>query len=95
MRTFYLEPKDGDTSDPNWAATSLKEGCWVKAESESNARRLVELAGLKTMEIRPGQMIILHSPWLDPELTSCEPTDAGPDIIEGVILPKSARPIDA
>jgi hypothetical protein len=44
MQVYRLEPKGGDTRDPNWAATTLKFKCWVLADSEDNARQAVMLA---------------------------------------------------
>src|SRR5258707_9778281 len=44
MQVYRLGPKSGDTSDRNWEATTLKNKCWVLAESEANARQKVALA---------------------------------------------------
>jgi hypothetical protein len=48
MPIFYLEPKDGVTSDPRWAATSLREGCWIDASTESDARRRDAMVDIRT-----------------------------------------------
>jgi hypothetical protein len=47
MPFFYLEPKNGDTSDPSWEASYLREGCWTEAVTEELARRRIESASLK------------------------------------------------
>jgi hypothetical protein len=93
MPIFYLEPKSGHTSDPTWATTSLREGGWVKADSEADARRRIELATLQMADVRPG-LKIRPSPWLDPALTSFMPNDHGPDVPEGKIVTRSGRSID-
>jgi hypothetical protein len=52
MPTFYLEPKNGDISDPSWEASYLKEGCWVEAKTEELARSHVEGATLRMLDMK-------------------------------------------
>ena len=86
-RVYRLDPTEEGRSDPRWAATSLKEGCWVRAESEALARKTVEVA---TISIAAGQS--LYSPWIDPELTSCDVDSAPPgNIPPGVVLTEGGR----
>ncbi len=92
MPIFYLEPRDGDTSHPRWAATTLKEGCWVLAQSEEDARMLVQQATLKMVDFKPGEPI-LYSPWMDGRLTECHPDAPHLDIREGIILTVSGKTI--
>ena len=86
MQVYRLEPKGGDTRDPNWAATTLKFKCWVLADSEDNARQAVMLATGIGARIEPGQPIPT-SPWLRRDLTDCIPDKAsGHEPPFGVIL---------
>jgi hypothetical protein len=95
MPIFYLEPKSGNVSAPNWAATSLKEGCWVIAESEADARKRVNLATSRLVSPVPAHStrLPLHSPWTDRELTDCRPDNARPDIVAGEIRTNSGKTI--
>ena len=63
MPIFYLEPKDGVTSDPRWSATNLREGCWIDASTEGDARQAV---GVYTAmrDVRFGEKMFV-SPWYD------------------------------
>lgn len=85
MRVYYLEPKDGDVSDPRWAATAVQEGCWVRANSEDLARRQVESSTHTMMKRNPGWPI-LFSPWRDPKLTDCRPDIPRLNVPEGIIV---------
>ncbi len=95
MPIFYLEPKNGDTSDQSWEATSLQEGCWTEAETELVARDRVAGATLQMMDVRPGQPLNVHSPWIQPRLTDCRPDKPPRDIPAGKILTKSGKVLDA
>ncbi|SRR6266851_8023953 len=75
MKVYRLEPKSGDTSDRNWEATTLKEKCWVIAESEADARQKVALAAGIGARLQPGATIPT-SPWINRELTDCLPDNA-------------------
>jgi hypothetical protein len=92
MAIYYLEPRDNDTTHKRWAATNLREGCWVLAQSEDHARLLVQQATLKMVDVVPGESI-LHSPWLDAQLTECRPDAPHYDIQEGIIFTASGKTI--
>jgi hypothetical protein len=70
MPVFYLEPKDGDISDPSWQATYLDEGCWIDAETEASARARVEAATLRLVDRKLDQPKILP-PWQNSLLVDC------------------------
>jgi hypothetical protein len=90
MPTFYLEPKGGNTSDPSWEASSIKQGCWVQAESENHARQLVENATLAMVTVKPGHPAKVRSPWAQPNLTSCGEA-LHRDIPSGKVLTKGGK----
>ena len=92
MQIFYLEPKDGDTSSPRWATSTLQEGCWVLARSEEHARQFVGQATVKMVDMKPGEPI-LYSPWPDSSLVECRPDNPGLDIPEGIIVTVSGKTI--
>jgi hypothetical protein len=94
MPIFYLEPRNGDVSDPSWAASNLKEGCWVEAETEAQARLRVEGATLKMLEIKPGRKLIFP-PWQQARLTDCRLDDPPQKLPAGKIVTKSGKLIDA
>jgi hypothetical protein len=93
MLVYYLEPKGGDTRNPRWEATFLKEGCWVIAASEALARAKVQLATIKLAPFRPEQKM-LYSPWSEPTLVDCW-VDTRPDvdIPQGVIVTLGGKTI--
>jgi hypothetical protein len=91
MPIFCLQPVD-DTSDPRWEATSLKEGCWVRAETENEARAAVELATQRMVDHDPAKGI-LYSPWQDAKLTTCWPDSPSITVPEGIIVTVSGKTI--
>ncbi len=93
MPIFYLEPKDGDTSDPNWAATYIHEGVWLVARDPDDARMVMQGSALKATDFRPGETI-LSSPWITGRLTTCKADNPPHEIPEGKILTKSGRLFD-
>jgi hypothetical protein len=70
MPVYRLEPRNGDTLDPNWAASRLLQGCWVLAESEQEARLNVTFATTVATKIEFGTPI-KASPWQFSDLTTC------------------------
>jgi hypothetical protein len=91
MPLFYLEPKDDDISDPRWATTTLKEGCWVAAPTEAVARLIVQQATIKLLDLQPDEL--LYSPWLDEQLTDCRPDSSALAIPHGSIVTVSGKTI--
>jgi hypothetical protein len=95
MPVFYLEPKNGDTTDPSWEASYLKEGCWTEAATEQLARRQVEGATLKVLSRKPHEPMNIFPPWTQPRLTDCRPDKPPRDIPVGKVLTKSGKILDA
>jgi hypothetical protein len=96
MSIFYLEPKDGNTLDPSWAVSSIKEGCWIDAETEELARCRVQGATLIAQDIVPRSTCEGHlSPWGNIELTDCKPSHSRQDIPAGKVLTESGKILDA
>jgi hypothetical protein len=93
MPAYYLEPRNGDTSDPSWEASSLKEGCWTEADSEERARRQVEQATFKAILPKPGGNMVC-SPWTQPELVQCRLDESQKSVPSGQLLSKSGKIID-
>jgi hypothetical protein len=91
MATYYLEPKSSSTGDPSWEASSIKEGCWVQADSENHARQLAENATGRMVSVKPGQAMKIRSPWAQPSLTDCKTDKAPRDIPPGKVLTKSGK----
>jgi hypothetical protein len=93
MPTYYLEPTNGDTTDPSWEASSLKEGCWTEANSEELARRQVAYATFKAILPKPvGDMV--RSPWTQPRLVHCRTDEAQTSVPSNQILSKSGKLVD-
>jgi hypothetical protein len=93
MPDFYLEPKGGDTSDPCWEASYLKEGCWIEAGTEELARCRVESATLKMRDMKSDRPIVF-SPWIQPRFTDCK-LDKPPRFVPaGKVLTESGKILD-
>jgi hypothetical protein len=93
MPIFYVEPKDGDTSDPSWATTYIHEGVWLSAHDPDHARMIMQGSTLKMTDVHPGKKI-LTSPWLNGHLTICKADSLPRAIPKGKILTKSGKLID-
>ena len=100
MPIFYLAPREGQSNDPRWAATSLREGCWVAARSGYAARLKVGMATLKEecWIVAPRRRMSRdqekrYSPWLNAHLTECRPDNPPIDVPEGIILTVSGKTI--
>jgi hypothetical protein len=90
MQIFRLDPVASHLNDPRWTATDLKEGCWVRAQSQDEARRRVTLATVKVVGRTPGADKLL-SPWLDPYLTECAPDSPGVYVPDGIVVSVHGR----
>jgi hypothetical protein len=93
MPTYYLEPRNGDISDPSWEASSLTEGCWTAAGTAELARRQVEQATFKPISLRLGREVV-RSPWTQDKLVSCNIDQAQKNVPSNQILSKSGKLID-
>jgi hypothetical protein len=105
MPIFYLEPREDQRNHPRWAATSLREGCWVAARSGYAARLKVGMATLKERcwVVAPNgyedrrrmsrDQEKRYSPWLNAHLTDCRPETPPIDVPEGVIVTVSGKTI--
>jgi hypothetical protein len=93
MPIYYLEPRNDDTSDPNWEASSLTEGCWTEADSEELARRKVEQATFEAILPKIGKNK-LSSPWTQPELVQCRIDESQKSVPSSQVLSKSGKIID-
>ena len=85
MPIFYLEPREGDISHKRWAATTLKEGCWISAPSEEYARRWVQQATIKLIDFQPDTPLV-YSPWLDSQFTECRFATPDFDVPETAVV---------
>ena len=94
MPFFYLEPKHGDTSDPSWEATYLKQGCWTEAATEDFARQRVAGVTLRMVSRKPGHLMRVHSPWVQSSLTDCKIGEPPRDIPKGKVLTQSGKIFD-
>ena len=96
MPIFYLEPKGGDTHDPSWAVSCIKEGCWVEADTEELARWWVQAATLRAQDMEPRSTYESHhSPWGNKDLTDCKPGQPRQDIPAGKVLTESGKILEA
>jgi hypothetical protein len=77
-------------NDPRWTATELKDGCWVRALSQDDARERVSLATVKVVARPPGAGK-LRSPWLDPHLTECAPDSPAVYVPDGIVVSVHGR----
>jgi hypothetical protein len=70
LALYRLEPLKSMLGREEWAASTIKETCWVQATSEQEARAIVEV------ETRPPQShapvkLPFFSPWSSSSFTSC------------------------
>ena len=93
MPTYFLEPTNGDTSDPSWEASSLTEGCWTEADSEELARRQVEQATFQLISPKLGTNIV-RSPWSQAKLVRCRLDRGRSNVPSSQILSESGKIID-
>jgi hypothetical protein len=91
MPVFRLEPVDGDTTNPRWETTNLREGCWVQAASEEFARKMVERLTVQNVASKPGG--VLYTPWTDPSLTECRIDYPHIEVPDGIIVTVGGKTI--
>jgi len=91
MQVYRLEPKSATTTDQCWSTTRLKERCWVRARSETDARLKLTLVTGIAVPLRAGQRFPT-SPWIDRDLTECTLDEApGHQVPRGMIVTASER----
>ena len=61
MQVYRLEPKSATTTDQCWSTTRLKERCWVRARSETDARLKLTLVTGIAVPLRAGQRFPLEA----------------------------------
>jgi hypothetical protein len=93
MPIYYLEPKEGDTSDERWEASSLKEGCWTVADTEDLARRQVGQATFEAISTNLDGSLV-YSPWMQKRLVDCKMDQERKDVPSRQVLSKSGKLID-
>jgi hypothetical protein len=93
MPVYYLEPKDGDTSNESWRASSLREGCWTEANTEHLARRQVEQSTFEAIESEDGDSFV-PSPWPQRSLVLCRIEEGPQNVPSNKILSRSGKIID-
>jgi len=76
LALYRLEPLQAMLGREEWAASTIKETCWVEATSPQEARAIVEV------ETRPPQSqarakLPFFSPWSSSSFTSCTREDDG------------------
>jgi hypothetical protein len=91
MPVFRLDPVIDWLDDPSWAASKLKEACWIIARDEADARQQLQGIALKMVDVVLGKKI-LYSPWLSVRLTQCA-EDASPPVSmkEGIVRTISGK----
>jgi hypothetical protein len=85
MQVYRLDPVADHIDDARWAATELKETCWVLARSEYDARWRVSFATASMVPRTPGADTPF-SPWLDPELSHCAPDSPALNVPQGKVV---------
>lgn len=75
-RLYRLAPVESMLGRDEWAASTIKEACWVKAASEQEARILVEVE-TRARQAHSATRLPFFSPWSSSTFTSC--TEAGRD----------------
>jgi hypothetical protein len=89
MAIFVLGPRNGDTSNRRWEASSLKERCWTAAETELVARRQVDVATFEPVDAAEPRNA--SSPWTDPQMTYCDVDPNPPAVpVNSVLSEKGA-----
>jgi hypothetical protein len=93
MPVFHLQPRDAVTSDPSWESSSLKEGCWIDAGNEDDARRQVASATFSRCTVKQAEDEV-RSPWTQPRLTKCKADTSATSVPFGQVLSETGKIID-
>ncbi|HEY0418035.1 MAG TPA: hypothetical protein VGC80_00805 [Acetobacteraceae bacterium] len=83
MPIFFIKPIPALLEDPDWRVSPYKGPCWVNAENETEARRLI--AGrYEDANANNSAESDAPSPWMQPRLAHAEVLPAPP---EGMTIP--------
>jgi hypothetical protein len=85
MEVYRLDPIPRQDVDPRWEVSAIKKTCWIVGHSEEDARQQVARLSAAMVKVKLGETL-LRSPWLDPELASCEPDTAPVEMREGIVV---------
>jgi hypothetical protein len=78
--------------DPKWEKSPhIKESVWAGAPTLEKARELVDLKTLTFTPARPPRLIV-YSPWLDDQLTTCD-LDTARTVSEGEVIRANGKPV--
>lgn len=70
LALYRLEPLPSTLEREEWAASSIRETCWVQATSEQEARAMVEVETRRPQSHTPVRLPFF-SPWSSSSFTSC------------------------
>jgi hypothetical protein len=91
MKVFRLDPVGGTENNSRWSRSRIIERCWVRANSEKQARERVNLAVSKATDKPVGEEVPT-SPWLHPApLTTCVVDQPPLKVPEGVVITVSNK----
>ena len=85
MPIYRLDPDNDGLGDRSWEASTLKDSCWVRADNEDDARRKVEGATIRMVDVVQGRPVVF-SLWLSNSLTHCYLDIPALDIPEGIVV---------
>ena len=74
LTLYRLEPIAEMIDRPEWAASTIKEACWIRATSPQEARSLVEVE-TRTRQASSASKLPFFSPWASSAFTTCEKAD--------------------
>jgi len=71
LTLYRLEPIAEMLDRSEWAASTIKEACWIRATSPQEARSLVEVE-TRARQASSASKLPFFSPWSSSALTTCE-----------------------
>jgi hypothetical protein len=91
LHLYRLEPLDAMRERDEWAASTVKERCFVWATSAQEARAMVEVE-TRTRQSQSQTKLPFFSPWSSSSFTSCEevtPEDGTSQYPAGMVFTQS------
>ena len=85
LTLYRLEPIAEMLDRPEWAASTIKEACWIRATSPQEARSLVEVE-TRTRQASSASKLPFFSPWASSALTTCEKAGKDAPVHHGLPL---------